>query len=70
MSQVREIALFALNLVKTAATNEEALRGIVGRLGKSVGGATAEELNVALEAGVAARKKAGQGMQEAGKARP
>jgi hypothetical protein len=69
MTDIRQLASFALSVLKTAATNEDALKAIVGRIGTAAGGATQAELDTALAGAVAGRKKAGQGMQDAGKAR-
>ena len=67
---VRGIAQFAISILKSAKSNEEALRAIIGQVGKAVGGGTATELNAALESGIKSRRAAGQTMHEAGKFKP
>lgn len=70
LDKLQEIAMFALNALKTAKDHEGALKSIVGRIGTAVGGATQSELETALDDAVAARKRAGSAMHDAGRFKP
>jgi hypothetical protein len=66
---VQSLASFTLNALKTFASNEDALKAIVGRIATAAGGATEAEIASALDASVKGRKAAHKGMMDAGKAR-
>lgn len=66
---IMEIARVALEAARLAGANLPAFQALAKRVGVAAGGATEEQINSALADAVAARKKAGQGMHEAGKFR-